>query len=359
MTPPSTTPWFRPDRHGAKRPALRARAAILAAIRTFLGGRGCVEVETPCLQVSPGLEPHLRAFKTTLEEPFGAGEATLMLHTSPEFAMKKLLAAGETDIYQIARVFRNGERGPTHHPEFTMVEWYRAGLSLAGLMDETEDLVRAAARAAGTETLRWNGVAVDPFGPWERLTVARALERYAAIDLMAAHDAGVAESGNPLEPAPGPLRRAAEAVGVTCQDHDRFEDVFFRVVLDRVEPNLGGERPCILHAYPACMAALSRRDPADPRLAERFEVYVGGLELANAFGELTDAGEQRARFDHDMDVKEALYGERYPIDPDFLAALEQGLPDCSGIALGVDRLVMLCTGAQSIDEILWVPVAGG
>ncbi|WP_413203934.1 EF-P lysine aminoacylase EpmA [Rhodospirillum sp. A1_3_36] len=357
MRPPVQPLWFHPDRLAAKRPTLRARGAIIRAIRTFLESLGCIEVETPALQISPGLEPHLKAFKTELLEPFEEEGRTLMLHTSPEFAMKKLLAAGETDIFQIARVFRNGERGPTHHPEFTMVEWYRVGLPLEGMMTETEELVRLSARAAGAELLHWDGVAIDPFVPWERLTVADALDRYAGIDLMAALDAGVAQSGNLMEPAPGPLRAQAEAIGVTCQDHDRFEDVFFRVVLDRVEPKLGRERVTILHAYPACMAALSRRDPRDPRLAERFEVYVGGLELANAFGELTDAAEQASRFTHDMDVKEALYGERYPIDGDFLAALEQGLPDCSGIALGVDRLVMLCTGAKSIEEVLWVPVA--
>ncbi|MCF8481593.1 MAG: EF-P lysine aminoacylase GenX [Rhodospirillum sp.] len=357
MLPSFQTPWFHPDRYAAKRPTLRARGAIIRAIRTFMEQLGCEEVETPALQISPGLEPHLKAFKTELLEPFEEVGRTLMLHTSPEFAMKKLLAAGETDIFQIARVFRNGERGPTHHPEFTMLEWYRTGLPLEGLMAETEDLVRVVAQAAGVDVLRWDGVAVDPFAPWERLTVAEALDRYAGIDLMAALEAGVAVSGNPMEPSPAPLRAAAEGIGVTCQDHDRCEDVFFRVVLDRVEPNLGRERPTILHAYPVCMAALSRRDPRDPRLAERFEVYVGGLELANAFGELTDAAEQAARFTHDMDVKEALYGERYPIDGAFLAALEQGLPECSGIALGVDRLVMLCTGAKRLEDVLWVPVA--
>ncbi|MBK5953442.1 EF-P lysine aminoacylase EpmA [Rhodospirillum rubrum] len=350
-------PWFHPDSHARRRPFLLARARAAAAIRAFLGESGCIEVDTPALQISPGLEPHLRAFATTLEKPFDQGRATLRLHTSPEFAMKKILAAGETAIFQLAHVFRNGERGPTHHPEFTMLEWYRSAMSYEALMAETEDLVRAVARATGAERLVWGDAAADPFGPWERLSVAQALERYAGIDLLGALDAGVAISGNALEPDAGALAEAARAIGIACSPNDRFEDVFFRIVLDRVEHRLGHERPCILYDYPACMAALSRRKDDDPRLAERFEVYVGGLELANAFGELTDAAEQRARFTHDMDVKEALYGERYPIDGDFLEALDQGLAPCSGIALGFDRLVMLCTGADAIDDVLWAPVA--
>ncbi len=354
--PSSSLPWWHPARHADRRPRLLARVRAVAAIRAFLSGRGYLEVETPPIQVSPGLEPHLKAFATELEEPFGEGSRRLYLHTSPEFAMKKLMVAGESALFQLAPVFRNGERGPTHHPAFTMLEWYRRNLDWRDLMEECAELVRAVTRATGAESLLWGGATVDPFAPWERLSVAEALDRYAGVDLMAALEAGIALSGDPMEPAAAPLIAAATALGLSCGENDRFEDVFFRIVLDRVEPRLGYGVPTILHSYPVCMAALSRPRADDPRLAERFEVYVAGVELANAFGELTDAAEQRARFTHDMDLKEALYGERYPLDEEFLAALTLGMAPCSGIALGLERLVMLCTGAEDITEVVWAPV---
>ncbi|GEO81498.1 EF-P lysine aminoacylase EpmA [Pararhodospirillum oryzae] len=350
-------PWFHPEALAARRPFLAARARLLGTVRAFFAGRGSVEVETPALQVSPGLEPHLKAFATRLESPFGQGARTLFLHTSPEFAMKKLLAAGEPALFQLARVYRNGEVSPTHHPEFTMLEWYRAGQTFTALMDETEALVKACAVSLGITHLRWKDHVVDPFVPWERLSVSEALARHAGLDFPALLDEAVALSGDAREPDPRPLARAVEALGLACSPDDRFEDVFFRVLLDRVEPFLGAERPCFLHGYPVCMAALSRPDPLDPRFAQRFELYAGGLELANAFGELTDPVEQRARFEADMAIKEQLYGERYPLDEDLLAALHQGMPECCGAALGFDRLVMVCTGATSIDQVLWAPVA--
>ncbi|CCG06633.1 EF-P lysine aminoacylase EpmA [Pararhodospirillum photometricum] len=353
--PPSLPPYH-PEAFARRRPYLLVRSRVLAALRAFFAARGALEVDTPALQVSPGLEPHLMAFKTRLDGPFGQGKRDLYLHTSPEFAMKKILAAGEPAIFQIAHVFRNGERSPTHHPEFTMLEWYRVGQSFSALMDETEALVAAVARAAGTDVLHWKGQTFDPFGPWERLSVSEALARHTGINLPPLLDHAVTLSGQPHEPDPGPLAAAAQTIGVRTEPQDRFEDVFFRILLDRVEPHLGHERPCFLYGYPLCMAALSRPDPADPRFAERFEAYVGGLELANAFGELTDPVEQRARFVADMDVKERLYGERYPLDEAFLEALHQGLPPCCGSALGVDRLVMLVSGARHIDDVQWMPV---
>lgn len=370
----AAAPWYAPEVYARKRPALLCRARALAALRAFFAARGVVEVETPALQVSPGLEPHLNAFATRLEDPFSASARLLYLHTSPEFAMKKLLAAGEPALFQVAHVFRNGERGPLHHPEFSMLEWYRVGIDLADLMDETEALVRHIAAAVGADRLIRRaglptpnpagatadeaGLSADPAPAWERLSVTEAFARYAGVDLVAALAAGLAAPGaSPRDPNPGPLAEAARGLGLSPTPQDRFEDVFFRIFLDRIEPRLGLGRPTILYGYPACMAALSRLDPVDPRFAERFEVYVGGLELANAFGELTDAAEQRARFAHDMDIKEALYGERYPVDPAFLDALDRGLPPCCGIALGFDRLVMLLTGAPTIEQVLWAPVA--
>jgi lysyl-tRNA synthetase class 2 len=346
--PRSPIPAWHADAYARRRPLLIRRARIVAAIRAWFLEQGFLEVETPALQVSPGLEPHLRAFPTTLEAPDGR-ESRLYLHTSPEFAMKKLLAAGEPRIFQMARVFRNGERSATHHPEFTMLEWYRAGEGYERLMGDCEGLVKAAAEAAGTARLAWRGREAEPGTPFERLTVAEAFRRHAGFD--------------PLAYLPGPGRfdvegfaQAARRIGVTIAADDGWDDIFFKVFLDRIEPKLGHPRPTLLANYPIHMAALSRPKADAPHLAERFELYVAGLELANAFGELTDPAEQRRRFEADMDLKQRLYGTRYPIDEDFLSALAE-MPEASGIALGLDRLVMLATGAETIDDVLWLPVA--
>ena len=342
-------PWWRPDRHARRRPNLLARAAIVAAIRRFFAGRGFVEVETPALQLSPGLEPHLTAFETALAEPFRNGSVTPMfLHTSPEFAMKKLLAAGEEKIFQIARCYRNEERSPTHHPEFTMLEWYRAGAAYGELWADCEGLIAAAAEAAGAARLTRAGKSADPAARWTRLSVCDAFARHAGIDLAATME-------DFSDPAP--LIAQARAIDVWTGPNDSWEDVFFRIFLARVEPALGVGAPAILYDYPASMAALARLGP-DRRFAERFEVFVCGLELANGYGELTDAAEQRARFAADRALRRRLRGGAYPVDEDFLAALDSGLPDCAGIALGVDRLVMLAVGAARIEDVLWAPVAG-
>jgi len=337
--------WWDKDRYAARRPNLVARARILASVRRFFDGRDFVEVETPALQVSPGLEPHLEAFETTLHEPFSDGAARPMhLHTSPEFAMKKLVVAGEERLFQIVRCYRNQERSATHHPEFTMLEWYRIGADYRGLMTDCESLL-----AACTTAFRRGDRVADPSAPWTRISVAEAFDRHAGIDLMATMD-------DTVEPNPGALIAAARRIGVWVNDRDSWEDVFFRIFLSAVEPELGVGAPAILYDYPAPMAALSRLHPGG-RLAERFEVFVCGLELANGYTELTDPLEQRARFDRDRAKRQALYGTAYPIDEEFMAALEVGLPACAGIALGIDRLVMLATGAGHIDDVLWAPVA--
>ena len=342
-------PWWRPDRHARRRPNLLARAAIVAEIRRFFAERGFVEVETPALQLSPGLEPHLTAFETALGGPFHDGPvAPMFLHSSPEFAMKKLLAAGEERIFQIARCYRNEERSPTHHPEFTMLEWYRADAAYTDLWTDCEGLLAAAAGAAGAAHLTRAGKSADPCAQWTRLSVCDAFARYAGFDLAAAME-------DFSDPAP--LIAQARAIGVWTGPKDSWEDVFFRIFLARVEPALGIGAPAILHDYPASMAALARLGP-DRRFAERFEVFVCGLELANGYGELTDPAEQRARFAADRALRQRLRGGAYPVDEDFLAALESGLPDCAGIALGVDRLVMLAVGAERIEDVLWAPVAG-
>jgi lysyl-tRNA synthetase class 2 len=348
MSRPSAAPWWRPDRFALRRAYLERRAALTQATRAFFAEQGFVEVETPALQVSPGLEPHLVAFATDLVAPGGA-RRRLYLHTSPEFAMKKLLVAGLPRIFQLARVFRNAERASTHHPEFTMLEWYRAGQDYNALMSDCEALLRAVA-AQGVDRLLWRGHDCDPAAPCERLTVAEAFRRHTGIDILAT-------APDPRAPSLDLLAKAASGIGIAARPGDGWDDLFFRIFLERIEPKLGQGRATILYDYPISMAALSRAKPGDPRVAERMELYVCGLELANGFGELTDAAEQRRRFEADMAFKQQRYGERYPIDEDFLAALAHGMPESAGIALGFDRLMMLATGADAIEDVLWAPVA--
>jgi elongation factor P--(R)-beta-lysine ligase len=337
---PEASPFWAPHVHADRRPFLMARNRIAKALRAHFEAQGFVEVETAALQVSPGNETHLHAFATDLVATDG-GSSRLFLHTSPEFCAKKLLAAGEQRIFSLARVFRNRERTALHHPEFTMLEWYRAGASYETLMDDCAAILRRTAKAAGETTMRHHGRSADAFAAPERLTVAEAFRRHAGIDLAATIERT-------------DFAAAATRIGVRVADDDGWSDIFSRVMSERIEPRLGLERATILHDYPASEAALARRKPSDPRLAERFELYVCGVELANAFGELTDADEQRRRFAADMDEKARLYGERYPVDEDFLAALA-AMPEASGAALGFERLVMLATGASHIEQVIWTP----
>lgn len=347
VSPPRSPPW-RPHVFADRRPFLVARNRVSAAVRRWFEGQDFIEAETPILQVSPGNEAHLDAFGTDLVGP-DAGTRRLYLHTSPEFAMKKLLAAGEPRLFTLARVFRNRERSATHHPEFTMLEWYRAGEPYGQLMADAAALLRVAAEATGSRVWRFRGREADPHAEPERIGVAEAFARFAGIDLLATLDGAAGD---------GPrLAAAARAAGLRTADDDSWSDVFSRILSDRVEQHLGLGRPTVLDLYPAPEAALARPSPVDPRLAERFELYVCGVEIANGFGELTDAAEQRRRFEAAMAARRDRGQEAYPIDEDFLSALA-GMPEASGIALGFDRLVMLAAGAQSVEQVLWLPVAG-
>jgi lysyl-tRNA synthetase class 2 len=343
----SDLPWWDATRHADRRPALLARNRIQAGIRGWLATEDFIEVDPSALQVSPGNEAHLHAFGTDAIGNDGVPRR-MYLHTSPEFAMKKLLAAGEVRIAAFAHVWRNRERGARHSPEFTMLEWYRVGQGYEVLMADCMDFLRLAVVAAGATHLRYRDLVCDPFAEAERLSVADAFARYAGLDLLASVDtAGV--------PDAGALAAQMARAGMRAAADDTWSDMLSRVLVERVEPHLGMGRVTILDRYPLAEAALARPAADDPRVAERFELYACGVELANGFGELTNPAEQRIRFQAEMAEKSRVYGETYPIDEDFLAALAH-MPDASGIAMGFDRLVMLATGAPNIDDVIWAPV---
>ncbi len=350
MTHAPLPPWWTLDAHARRRPRLLQRNAIKRAVRAWFEADGFTEVDAAALQISPGNEAHLHAFATDMIGPDGRTDR-LYLHTSPEFACKKLLAAGEARIFDFARVWRNRERGPLHHPEFTLLEWYRVGEPYEALMGDCAALVALAAETAGRTRFSFRGRSMDPFAEAERITLAEAFDRFAHIDLLAS----VAKDGSTdLET----LTVAARAAGVRVAEDDVWADIFSRVLVERIEPRLGEGRLTVLYEYPASEAALSRLSPEDCRVAERFEVYACGVELANAFSELTDPAEQRRRFEAEMAEMARVYGERYPIDETFLEALAHMPPAC-GAALGFDRLAMLATGADRIEDVLWTPVAEG
>ena len=322
-----TLPPWHPESFAARLPFLRRRALLTQATRAFFAARGYTEVETAYAVPTPGEEVHLRAWRTRRHGPHGSAR-DLWLHTSPEFAMKRLLVAGAGPIFQLARVWRDWEGSRHHLGEFTMLEWYRPGASLAALMDETEDYLRR--------------VLPPPLCAlgFERVSVAEAFARWAGADVLGTE---------------GDARALARQAGADLRDGEGWEDLFFRLLLERIEPQLGRARPSFLTHWPASQAALARRDPADPRVALRFELFARGLELANAFEELTDAAEQARRFADDRGRREALYGSGWPADDDFLDALGHGMPPASGIALGFDRLAMLAAGADRIEQVLWMP----
>jgi lysyl-tRNA synthetase class 2 len=341
------SPWWSPARHQDRRGFLLARGAITRAIRAWFDAQGFLEIETGVLQVSPGNETHLHAPKTQLID--GDGERFVWyLRTSPEFACKKLLAAGEVKIFEFARVFRDRERGDKHLPEFTMLEWYRAEESYEAVIADCVAIIAQAAQATGIKQFAFRGQVADPSAEPEMLTVSAAFMRFADIDLLASIEGNEGNRAALAKAASGKVR---------ISDDDTWSDIFSKVLVEHVEPHLGQGRMTVLFEYPSPEAALARTKAGDPRVAERFEVYACGVELANGFGELTDADEQRRRFTDAMDEKERRYGERYPLDEEFLEAVA-AMPAASGVALGFDRLVMLASGATRIDQVAWTPPAG-
>lgn len=339
MAYPTSNPVWHPQNLAARLPFLQRRSALTRSVRAFFEARGYREVETPYAVAAPGEEVHLRAFATAREHPDGAREK-LWLHTSPEFAMKRLLVAGSGPIFQFARVWRNGEGSALHTAEFTMLEWYRPGAGMDGLIAETTDLLRSTL----PPVVRCRGITTD-LSRFERITVAEAFSSYVGVDLLA-----IGEDAAAL----------AAAACATLREAETWEDLFFRLLLERIEPALGRQHPTFLTHWPVAQAALARRDLADPRVAERFELFICGIELANAFVELTDPVEQRARFMADRARRHELYGAEpqksdWALDEDFLAALAFGMPASAGIALGFDRMAMVASGADRIGQVLWLP----
>ena len=328
-----TPPWHQRSLE-ARLPFLRRRAALTKATRAFFMNHGYMEVETPYAVRAPGEEVHLRAFATRRDHPDGSSEP-LWMHTSPEFAMKRLLVGGSGPIFQLARVWRNGEASATHAPEFTMLEWYRPGAGMDDLIAETMALLRAVL----PEQVSVRGVATS-LERFERLTVAEAFDRYVGADVLGTE---------------GDAAALAAQASVRLREGETWEDLFFRLLLDRIESQLGRAHPTFLTHWPVAQAALARRDPSDPRVAEQFELFVCGIELANAFVELTDPVEQRERFVADRARRHALYGPDWELDEDFLAALAEGMPPSAGIAMGFDRLAMIASGADRIGQVLWLP----
>lgn len=325
MAQPADQAW-QAELLAARLPFLRRRMLMNAGIRAFFGARGYAEVETPYAVPAPGEEVHLPVF--------GLDPPGLYLNTSPEFSMKKLLAGKAGRIFQLARVWRNEPASDTHAAEFTMLEWYRPGAGMDDFIEEAMALLRAVL----PPSVIWRGAAAS-LGEYERLTVAEAFARYVGVDVLA---------------SAGDAPALARAAGIGLRGAENWEDLFFRLLLERVEPRLGRRHPTFLTHWPAPLAALARRDPDDPRVAERFELYCCGLELANGFVELTDVGEQRARFLADRARRHRLSGPDWKLDEDFLAAVAQ-MPECAGIAMGFDRLVMLATGAPRITDVQWLP----
>ena len=332
--------WWLAHNFEQKKKALLTRMSVIKTMRQFFDDQDFWEVETPNLQVTPGLDTHIHGMKVPLRDVNLNHQRDLYLHTSPEFAMKKLLCAGAERIYQMCKCYRDGEDTRLHSPEFTMIEWYRAGAYYTQIMDDCAGLLRAVAKAAHITQFKYKEHICDPFADMRILTVKDAFKIYAGLDLEDIW--GIDD-----------FHIAANNIGIRTAKDDAWDDIFHRVMAEKIEPFLGMDAPCILTEYPVSMAALARKKQDDPRFAERFELYVCGVELANAFGELTNPTEQRLRFEQDMAEKQRIYGETYTVDEDFLAALEYGMPESSGIALGVDRLVMLCTGTENIEDVLW------
>lgn len=324
------------------------RIEIIKLIREFFWSAGFEETDTPAAVRLAGQEPYLNPLPVIFHAPNGYAEK-FYLRTSPEYSLKKLLAAGFPKIFEIAKVFRDFEEfGHTHNTEFTMIEWYRAPGKLEEIMDDTENLFKFVARKLAMKEIAYNNNKINIDAAWDRLSMKEAWQKYVGVNL---------DEYLEIEK----MRALVKSRGYGVEESDAYEDLFFKIFLNEIEQKLGEERPTILYDYPAQMCSLSKLCAKDERYAERFELYIGGLELANAFGELTDAEEQKKRLENDKNLREKLGKEIWPVDPDFIGALGE-FPDeakkgTGGIALGVDRMVLLFTGARDLNEVIFQSVA--
>jgi len=339
---PRPTTWGRIARDPRLRETLVRRGEILRGVREWFWSRGFLEVDPPILAPWVGMEPHLAPLSTVVSD--GYGQALRLYHqTSPEYALKKLLAAGIPNCFALGHVFRNGEVSERHNPEFAMLEWYRRDADYTALMDDTAHLVAdLASRFCGAAELVYAGQRIDLTPPWERITVAKAMRRWAGVDIEA-------------HPNDESFRAHARTRGHEWVSAESWDELFYKLFLTYAEPKLGLPKPTILCEYPVRFGALARRHPERPHVVERFEAYVAGVELCNGFSELADPVEQRARLEAEQAERRALGREPLVVDEDFLDALEDGFPACAGNALGVDRLVMLLTGETDIARVTWFP----
>lgn len=335
------------------REKLLMRGRVISAVRDFFLARDFLETETPCLVKLPGMEPYLDVFKTRFEADFSEenkASEDMYLITSPEYAMKKLLAGGLEKIFQITKSFRNKETfSERHNPEFTILEWYRAFASYEEIMDDTEALVKYVWNKLGLKKpdgspalLQWGEYSVDLMAPWKRLKVLDAFRELAGVSETMFFDIDE-------------LRKEVKRRGYPCGEQTVFDDLFFIIFMNEIEPQLGKEVPTILYDYPVSMAALSKRCAGDDRFAERFEAYVAGVELCNAFTELNDPAEQERRLNVEKEERRAMGKELYDVDMTFVEALKFGMPPAGGNALGVDRLIMLILGEPDIGNTIFLP----
>ena len=331
-----------------KLPFLLMRNKIIASIKIFFQKENFTEVDTPILQYCPGMEVHLRAFETKFVNITGEPSKTLYLHTSPEFAMKKLLSFSLENIFQFTHTFRNEIISPTHYPEFTMLEWYRLNHNYTKLMSDCEEILKEALLSIGKTEFTYNGKTCTPFNGIEKLTIQEAFQKFGHFDILSTIN-------NPENPSKDLLEAEAKKLHINVSKIDTWDDIYEKLMFEYIEPNLGIDRPTILYEYPIHQAALSKAKPENPNIAERFELYICGVEVANAFTELTDPETQLSRFKKDMQTKKDLYGISYPIDNEFIEALNY-IPSATGIAMGIDRLIILSTGAKDITEVLWTTI---
>ena len=323
--------------NGQRLATLHHRARLLATTRKFFDRRGFLEVDPPVMALSPVLELHLDAVEVALRAGMGGEPVTRHLVTSPEFHCKRLLSAGLERIYSLGHVFRSGERGQWHNPEFAMLEWYRAGGSWQQIVRDFQGLARTCQKVLGQDA-----GPLDLRGRWPVLSVRAAIRRFAGFDPGRCDDAGL-------------VKRRARAAGLQVDAQDAIADVLVRALAERVEPRLAAFPVVVLADWPLCMASLARPHPQKPWLAERFEIYLAGIEIANGFGELVDPLEQRRRFEADLELRQQLGRPAYPIDERFLRALADGVPQSAGVAVGVDRLLMLLLGLSDIEAVLAFP----